>query len=384
MSRYRASVTSDRMTRVRIAALSLILLAVGAASPASAEAAVTWVVKGGGFGHGVGMSAYGAYGYGEHGAGYRQILRHYYRGIRIAEMEGSPQVRVLLAISPTDVSFSGATTACGRSLDPARTYRGRRRGSSVRLLSSAGRLLARCGDRLHADSRRMVRIAGVGVYRGALELVPTDSAAGSLNVVNRLNVNSYVRGSLPGEVPPEWPMATLMAFAVAARSIALSTDVGGNGFDLYSDTRTQVYGGVKLESERTDQAIRATRSQVATYGGEIAQTTYFSSSGGRTESGFLGAADVPYLQSVDDPYDYYSPLHEWTFRFSQAEMNARLGAYVAGGLRGIRVTKRGDSPRIEYAKLIGTGGVSTIRGDTLAAALGLYDRWAFFRKVGTK
>jgi stage II sporulation protein D len=221
----------------------------------------------------------------------------------------------------------------------------------------------------------------VGVYRGALELVPTESAAGSLNVVNRLNVNGYARGSLPGEVPPEWPMATLKAFAVAARSIALSTDVGGNGFDLYADTRTQVYGGVKLEDARTDRAVRATRNRVAKFGAAVAQTTYFSSSGGRTESGFLGAPDVPYLQSVEDPYDYYSPLHEWAFRFSQAEMNARLGAYVAGGLRGIRVTQRGDSPRIDFAKLIGTRGTSTIRGDTLASALGLYDRWAYFRKV---
>jgi stage II sporulation protein D len=368
------------MTRARIAVLSLILFAVGAGSP-TAEASVTWIVKGGGFGHGVGMSAYGAYGYGKHGFGYRQILHHYYKGIRVGEVRGAPQVRVLLAISPRDVSFTEATAACGRSLEPSRTYTARRRGSSVRLLSSGGKLLARCGGRLHAEGRRMIQIAGVGVYRGALELVPTDSAAGSLNVVNRLDVNSYARGSLPGEVPPEWPLATLKAFAVAARSIALSTDVGGNGFELYADTRTQVYGGVKLESERTDRAVQATRSQVAMYGGEVAQTTYFSSSGGRTESGFLGAPEVPYLRSVNDPYDYYSPLHEWTFRFSQAEMDTRLGAYVEGRLRGIRVTKRGDSPRIDYAKLVGTGGTSTIRGDTLAAALGLYDRWAFFRKV---
>jgi len=359
--------------------LSLILFAVGA-MPAVAGGAVTWIVTGGGFGHGVGMSAYGAYGYGRHGAGYRQILGHYYRGIRIATMRRAPQVTVLLAISPTDILFSQATTACGRSLDPSRPYRAHRRGSSVRLLSSSGKLLARCGGRLHAGSRRMIRIAGVGVYRGALEAAPTGSAAGSLTVVNRLNVNSYARGSLPGEVPPAWPSATLKAFAVAARSIALSTDVGGDGFDLYADTRTQVYGGVKLESARTDRAVRATRNQVATYGGEIAQTTYFSSSGGRTESGFLGAPDVPYLQSVDDPYDYYSPQHEWTFRFSQAEMDARLGPYVKGRLRGIRVTKRGDSPRIDYAQLIGAGGRSTIRGDTLAAVLGLYDRWAYFKK----
>ena len=248
----------------------------------------------------------------------------------------------------------------------------------MRLLSSSGKLLARCGDRLHADSRATIRIGGVGVYRGALEVIPSGSA---LNIVNVLNVNNYARGSVPAEVPPEWPMATLRAFAVASRSIALSTDVGGDGFDLYPDTRTQVYGGVAVEDERTDAAVRSTRSQVATFGGEIAQTTYFSSSGGRTESGFLGAPDVPYLRSVADPYDYYAPQHRWTFRFSQAEMDSRLGSYVRGRLRDVVVTKRGDSPRIDYAKLIGTGGAATIRGDTLAAALGLYDRWAFFTKV---
>lgn len=359
--------------------LSLVLLALSSA-PAAAGAA-TWVVKGGGFGHGVGMSAYGAYGYGKHGAGYRQILDHYYRGIRLAEMPGTPAVTVLLTISPGDVSFSRASAACGSSLEPRRTYRATRRGSSVRLLSSSGKLIARCGERLHASGGGPIQIAGVGLYRGALELVPTESAAGSLNVINRLGVNSYARGSLPGEVPPEWPMATLKAFAVAARSIALSTDVGGNGFDLYADTRTQVYGGVEIEHERTDLAVRSTRNQVATFAGEIAQTTYFSSSGGRTESGFLGAPDVPYLQSVNDPYDYYSPLHEWSFRFSQAEMNSRLGAYLDGSLRRIKVTKRGDSPRVDYAKLIGTRGTTTVRGDTLAAALGLYDRWAYFRRL---
>jgi len=369
------------MRRVRIAVLSLVLLGL-AAGPAAgaAPAAVTWTVSGGGYGHGVGMSAYGAYGYGRHGAGYRQILAHYYRGIKLTTLPRAPQVTVLLAISPADVLFSGASTGCGRSLDPARAYRARRRGSSVRLLSSSGRLLARCGRRLHAGGRRKLRIAGVGTYRGALEAVPTESAAGSLNLINRLNVNAYARGSLPGEVPPEWPMATLKAFAVAARSIALSTDVGGNGFDLYADTRTQVYGGVGIEHARTDRAVRATLGQVATYGGEIAQTTYFSSSGGRTESGFLGAPEVPYLRSVEDPYDYYSPQHRWSFRFSQAQMNAKLGAYLKGRLRAIRVTKRGDSPRVDYAQLIGTRGRTTIRGDTLAAALGLYDRWAYFKK----
>jgi stage II sporulation protein D len=365
------------MGRARIAGISLTLLLL-VAMPATAGAAVTWVVKGRGFGHGVGMGAYGAFGYGKHGYGYRQILRHYYQGVRISELGRPPMVRVLLTVSSGDVAFTGATGACGRALAPTRTYRAHRREASVRLLSNSGKLVARCGDRLHADSTGMIRIAGVGTYRGALETVPSGAV---LNVVNHLNVNNYARGSVPGEVPAEWPMATLKAFAVAARSIALSTDVGGRGFDLYPDTRTQIYGGVELETARTDLAVRATRSQVATFGGEVAQTTYFSSSGGRTESGFLGGPEIPYLRSVPDPYDHYSPLHTWTLRFSQAEMNSRLAPYLRGRLRGIQVTKRGDSPRIDYARLVGTGGASTVRGDTLQAALGLYDRWAYFRKV---
>lgn len=365
------------MARARIAALGVALCLLVAA-PAQAGAA-TWVVNGAGYGHGVGMSAYGAYGFGRHGAGYRQILRHYYRGIRIAELPRAPMVRVLLAVRPGDAVFSGARSACRRRLDPSHTYRARPRGSSVRLLSASGRLLGRCGDRLHADSRTRIRIAAVGTYRGALEARPT--GGGSLILVNRLNVNAYARGSVPAEVPPSWPAATLRAFAVAVRSIALSTDVGGNGYSLYPDTRTQVYGGVAVESPRADRAVHSTRNLVATHAGEVAQTTYFSSSGGRTESGFLGGPDVPYLQSVRDPHDHYSPQHRWTFRFSQSEMSSRLGPYMRGRLRGIRVTQRGASPRIDYARLIGTGGTTTIRGDTLQYALGLYDRWAYFKKV---
>ncbi|MFN8161564.1 MAG: SpoIID/LytB domain-containing protein [Solirubrobacterales bacterium] len=368
------------MSRFRTPILCLVL-AGALALPSAAAGKVRWVVHGGGFGHGVGIGAYGAYGYGLHGAGYKQILRHYFRHIRIERAARPPLVRVLLAIETGDIRFSGATSACGRSLNPKRSYLAHRNRSSVRLLSASGKLLARCGGRLRADSRGHVDIAGLGPYRGALEVVPTRSAAGSLNVVNRLNVNNYAKGVVPREVPPSWPVATLRTFAVAARSIALSTDVGGNGFDLYSDTRTQVYGGMSAETARTNRAVHATRGQIVTYRGRVAQTFYTSSTGGRTESRFLGGPQVPYLESVRDPYDYYSPLHRWTFRFSQAEMNARLGPYVPGALTGIRVTQRGDSPRIDYAKLIGTRGTATVRGDTIEYALGLYDRWAFFRKV---
>ena len=345
------------------------------ATPAAAK---TWVVKGGGFGHGVGMSAYGAYGYGKHDWGYKRIIGHYYRKVRVEKDKGNNRVRVLLASRSGGVKFDGGTKACGKRLKPSKTYRAERRGSKVRLISGSGGKIANCGKRLHAKSKGVIDIHGIGKYRGALEAVP--GSDGGLLVVNRLDVEDYVRGSLPGEIPPDWPKETLKAFAIAIRSIALSTDVGGDAFDIYSDTRTQVYGGVKLESKRTNKASKATRNKVVTYHGKVIQSTYFSASGGRTESRFLGGPKVPYYQSVKDPYDNLSPLHRWTFRFSQSEMDSRLGPYVDGKLRKIKVLKRGDSPRIDTAKLIGSRGSTKVRGDTIQVALGLYDRWAYFEK----
>jgi len=372
MERRRLSSTSRRIGPLALAVAVLLLL------PVAQAGAKTWVVKGGGYGHGVGMSAWGAYGYGKHDWGHKRIIGHYYRKVRVEKDRGNNRVRVLLASGSGDVSFDGGTKACGKKLKPSKTYRAQRRGSKVRLLSASGKRLAGCGKRLHANSRKFIDIHGVGKYRGAFEAVP--GGDGALLVVNRLDVEDYVRGSLPGEIPIDWPKETLKAFAIAIRSIALSTDVGGKAFDIYSDTRTQVYGGVKLESKRTNKAAKSTGHEVVTHKGEVIQATYFSSSGGRTESRFLGGPKVPYFKSVKDPYDHYSPQHRWTFRFSQREMDSRLGPYVDGKLRKIEVLERGDSPRIVTAKLIGSRGSAKVRGDTIQVALGLYDRWARFEK----
>jgi SpoIID/LytB domain protein len=350
--------------------------------PLAASASVSWIVHGRGFGHGVGMSAYGAYGYAKHGKGYRFILGHYYRGTSLGTLEKTRVVRVLLDISPGDVEFSGATSACGEQLDPARSYEAHRVGRSVKLRSSGGKPLANCGRRLRAAGRGKITIAGHGVYRGALETAPTESEAGSLNVVNALALEQYVKGVMPNEVPPSWPLEGLKAQAVAVRSIAITGGVGGNGFDLYSDTRSQVYEGLESEYDRTNDAVAATRGQVVTYRGEVAQTLYSACSGGHTESAVnVFGGSVPYLVGVPDPYDYYCPLHQWTLEFSGPEISSRLGAYLQGRLKRVAIVKTGVSPRIIEAKLYGTGGVSTVTGSQLSLALGGYDTWMSFEKV---
>jgi stage II sporulation protein D len=364
--------------RFRLTATLLLLLL---APPANAK--VSWVVKGHGFGHGVGMSQYGAFGYAKHGRDYRFILGHYYSGTTIGTLREPRVVRVLVGVTGGDVGFSGATSACGRSLDGGRVYRAHRSGSRVKLRNVAGRPLADCGRRLRAAGNGRIGVAGIGTYRGALEVVPTDSDIGSLNAINAVPVDKYVKGVIAKESPASWPQAALRAQAVAARSYALSVQVSGNGFDLYDDTRSQVYEGVAAETDATDAAADATGGQVLVYGGRIAEAYFSACSGGHTESVqnvFFGPA-IPYLVGVPDPYDYYCPLHSWTLRFSGQEISVRLGGYLSGRLKKVVVTQRGASPRIVWARLYGTGGVSRIRGDQLASALGGYDRWMTFRKI---
>ena len=120
-----------------------------------------------------------------------------------------------------------------------------------------------------------------------------------------MDLEDYVRGVVSKESPASWPPEALKAQAVAARSFALSTGARGSSFDVFDDTRSQAYGGVGAETAKTDQAVRATQLQVVLYAGRVAQTFYFSTSGGHTENNELsslgfGQPPIPYLR---DPLD---------------------------------------------------------------------------------
>lgn len=370
-----------RSISLTLALAAALLLAAGGTLTASARAAVSWVVHGHGFGHGVGMSAYGAYGYALHGKGYKFILGHYYPGTSLGTVSGPNVVRVLLTSTAGDVTFSGATGACGTKLEPGATYEAHRLGQTVVLRTSAGRPLARCGGTLRAaGAGGIVDIGGLGKYRGALETVVNES--GELNVVNALSVDNYVKGVIPNESPPSWPTAELMAQAVASRSFALTGKVGGDGYDLYSDTRSQVYKGLESEYTTSNAAEEATAGQVLMYEGKVAETLFSACSGGETESmeNVFGVA-IPYLVGVPDPYDEACPLHDWTLRLSGPEISAKLAGLLDGKLKKVAITKTGYSPRIIEAKLYGTGGVTTVTGAQLEVALGAYSTWMTFEKV---
>jgi len=372
------------MTRPLPAPISTLPIALALAAAvllgaAAGADAATWRVKGGGFGHGVGMSQWGAYGMAKRGDSHKRILRHYYRGTRVTKLRQARRVRVLLRISPGPARFSGVRRACGKRLSESRTYEARLRRGKVLLARPGGKRLAWCGRKLFSETDGKVLFEGLGRYRGGVVIVPTKEPRGSLNVINAVPINAYVKGVVAKEVIPSWPMESLKAQAVAARSFALSSQLDGNGFELYADTRSQVYLGIAAETARTNRACSATSSRVVTYRGRVAQTFFFDTSGGRTENveNVWFGEPVPYLKSVADPYDEISPMHRWARRFSPAEMNRRLAGHVEGRLKKVAITRYGRSKRVVWARLVGTRGTTKIRGDSLQYALGLPDRLIF-------
>ena len=373
-----ATASVARPRRIGVACAALALLIAGVAVTASARAA-TWVIKGHGYGHGVGMSQYGAYGLSLHGRGYREILAHYYRHTHIGDVRGK-RIRVLLGSGSRSVGFSKATKACGKSLRRRQRYRFKRSGSGISLRRAGGRRLASCGRAATAVGKGAIRVGGRGVYRGKLK---AKASGGGLLVINVVGLNDYVAGVVANEMPSSWSQGALRAQAVAARSYALANSSGGSSFDVYDDTRSQVYGGKDSETDSTNAACRRTRGEVLRYRKHVATTYFFSTSGGQTESvqfGFPGASPAPYLKAVDDPYDRISPYHSWRVRYSASEMRSRLSGLFAGRLRKIRVLKRGESPRIVVARVVGSRGSSRISGLGLQSRLDLRSNWARFRK----
>jgi stage II sporulation protein D len=332
------------------------------------------------------MSQYGAYGYALHGAGYRQILAHYYTGTSLSPTNPNQTVGVLLATGPA--SFSGATKAGSTKLTPAQIY-------TVKLLKSGRLALVGAKHRqlkrtfvapLKVTGSAPLTVPAHGTYRGALEFRP--DGQGAVQTVNALGLDDYVRGVIAEEMPSSWAAQALDAQAVAARTYAVTTSVGGNGYDLYPDTRSQMYGGVGAETAATDAAVRATRGQVVTYQGRPVVTYFFASSGGHTESvqdAWPGSSPEPWLVGVADPYDNAGgdPYHSWGEQLALSAAAGKLGHLVKGSLVGITVTRHGLSPRIIQAVVTGTKGVTTVSGGQLQRAFGLLTTDAAFTTITT-
>src|SRR3954447_3766364 len=356
-------------------------------APSAASAASKWWIKGAGWGHGIGMSQYGAQGQAEIGRNYQQILEHYYTGT-IVSLSRQRSIRVLLLASRPRAAFSGATKIGSRGVQPAKTYIATRKGAGLLVKDSRGKKVGLFTDvpTVVASSTGFLTLNGSGTYRGTLEL--RQGTAGGVTAVNALSLDDYVQGVVPGEMPASWAPEALKAQAVAARTYALTTDAGGTVFDQFNDTRSQVYRGVTAETAATNAAVRDTANQIVTYQGRAIVTYFFSTSGGKTEdvqNVFYGALAVPYLKSVSDPYDKIAPRHRWQFGpYSTKRVKAKLGGLCAGKSRNLRIRQRGSSPRVVRADVVCSRGTRSVSGADIRSAAGLYDTWFTFVRVTSK
>lgn len=153
-------------------------------------------------------------------------------------------------------------------------------------------------------------------------------AGGKLDVINVLDIDSYVKGVLPYEMSADWPLEALKAQAVCARTYALwQTRHAGNGFDVCNTTDCQVYRGTGSAGAVSDRAVEETAGIAAMYGGRYAETYYCSANGGASESSEnVWSNPQPYLVGKEDPYERLTsiPDYEYTIRYSWAELSALL------------------------------------------------------------
>ena len=143
-------------------------------------------------------------------------------------------------------------------------------------------------------------------YRGTL------ADAGSARI-NTVEIEEYLLGVVPEEMPSAWPQAALQAQAIVARTYALRKRNPAKPYDLVAGTADQMYGGINAESPEATNAITVTSGTIVVYNGLIADVAYMSCCGGHTEdSQRIWGSNIPYLHGVADPYCAAAPDSTWT------------------------------------------------------------------------
>ena len=343
------------------------------AAPAATAPSATFFITGRGWGHGVGLSQWGAYGFAQRGTSYDAILAHYYRGTQLGRAPVA-RVRVLLGEGKKSVTIRSASAF--RVRDGAGAVHELEAGAYT--FGPALKLKVRADEEPVTLQAPLLFSPGaspleyVRPYRGQIQL---NLGSNRLQVVNNVGLEPYLYGVVPREVPSTWPAEALKAQAVVARSYALAVRKTG-AYDLYPDTRSQVYGGVPAEKPSTNAAVDATAGQVLLYAGKVATTFFFSTSGGRTANvGDVWSGDpLPYLVSVPDPYDNASPHHTWgpvLLPHAKLARTFKLPGAVVDVRTDVNPSQRVDTVTFVTAR----GDELSFRGTDVRTRLGLRSTW---------
>jgi stage II sporulation protein D len=375
----------------------------------------SFTFHGRGYGHGVGMSQYGARGRAKAGQTASQILAHYYVGTTSGGVAAGTaiRVRVLRAFAPTTAkplvlygrggtwTIDGIATVFPKDakVTVAPTLSGGVAGWDLLVLNSAGTTLhhaATTSFRMRPAStagylQLWSRPSDYDEYRGVLRVRLWTSSA-KLDVINELPLETYLRGVVPAEMPSTWPTEALRAQSIAARSYAARRlRPGVSYYDVTDDTSSQVYLGKEAEKTATNSAIDATSGVVLRSGSSIANTLFHSAGGGATEhnenvfvssTGKKVAGPVSYLRGSLDrapdgsTYDKDSPYATWrTATLTRAQLSAiyaKDSRTNVGALTALDLRNRGVSGRLISVTLYGALGSKTVSGDVFRS---VFNTW---------
>lgn len=395
-------------------------MAGGIASPASGAEVEKYAlpddgvfqIEGGGWGHGRGMSQWGAYQAAVEGRSFTEILEFYYPGTDLKKLSGS-KVRVLLASDTgrnvivhavpgltarfvessvnRDVELAKVPTRCTKA--PTR-WRARAVRTGVRLMAYCKRWVTVVPGKRVEGGRITFEVPGgiVGtqtrqVRRGYRGAVTADRlGARTLRAINTLPMDTYLRPVVAAEVSPSWPAESLRAQAVAARSYSAHEALGraGQAFDVYDSVRSQAYPGAvwynrqwrvirDREHALTNRAIKDTKAIHVTAAGKPALTQFSSSNGGAT-----AWSPLSYMPVAVDGWDSRATPNSrrsWTDTVSAASLRARYPS--AGAIRAIRILEREGAGawggRVSTLQIVGAKRSYTLTSDSsIRAALGVY------------
>ena len=391
-----------------LALVGLLLSTVPLASAAEPDpTAAPIVFYGRGYGHGVGMSQYGARGRALAGQDAATILAHYYQGTTPGTTDPKRPVRILVlhAFKPTaavplriygrggswTIDGVAATFPADGQLRVTRTPTGlhlivRGATSSPPPESLRGHDGPDPGrsDLDRPGSRSGRSPAPYDRYRGVIRLRATSLG---VDAINETQLDLYLRGVVPAEMPSVWPVEALRAQAIAARTYAARRLHPTTGFyDLYDDTRSQVYRGSLGERAATNIAVNGTAGQVLRSGTSFANTLFHSTGGGATEdnenvftsaTGAIVAGPLPYLRGSADrapdgtAYDAAAPRAVWqTAAYTLAQLSVIFGAdprTAVGELTGLDLSDTGVSGRLIRVTLTGSLGTKVVSGAVFRA-----------------
>lgn len=386
----------------RTLALALSGLVAAAALPAPAQAAnrvdvtprSTVVIDGKGYGHGKGMSQYGAQGAARQGLSHRKIAEFYYPGTTWGTVKGRVKVRITRTTS-SDLVVRTRSHLRVRSLDRKQTWVLPANGATQwRLTTNARNRTVVQFTKPGAGWKRWKAFPGVGqfaaggrpvtlvtasgdvAYRGQLRAAAPTAGSRVRETVNLVSMENYLRGVVPLEMPASWHPEAVRAQAVAARTYATyeRSHPLAKHYQICDTTQCQVYGGASAEHPLSDAAIKATAGDILTHDGQPAFTQFGSSNGGWTAAGTM-----PYQVAKEDPYDGWSgnPVHQWQVKVTPKQFEQAWPAL--GTLKRINVTSRtGDGAyggRVRTVNLVGSDQTVKVTGDDVRIRLGLRSNW---------